>query len=186
LFAGGLTDALKDASPKLRYPAIQVAARIPDGMARATLRGYFENKLTEKDVQVLAPDLLVAVKIMCPADTMFGAEIRMGAFKALTKYHYKEGIEAGIVFAKTQGGHGSESRTGEIMKEIESYGAAARDAVPQLKQLLAALNEQCKAGEFPAGELNDRRTGAVEAAIKSIQAAKDQPKLKSITAGGAK
>jgi hypothetical protein len=186
LFSGGLTDALKDASPKLRYPAIQVASRIPDGMARATLRGYFENKLTEKDVQVLAPDLLVAIKTMCPADTMFGAEIRMGAFKALTKYHYKEGIEAGVIFAKTQGGHGSESRTGEIMKELESYGAAARDAVPQLKELLAALNDQCKAGEFPAGELNERRTGAVEAAIKSIQAAKDQPKLKTITANGSK
>jgi HEAT repeat protein len=183
LFAGGLTDALKDASPKLRYPAIQVACKIPDGMARATLRGYFENKLTEKDVQVLAPDLLAAIKTMCPADTMFGAEIRMGAFKALTKYHYKEGIDAGVIFAQTQGGHGSESRTGEIMKELESYGAAARDAVPQLKELLAAFNDQCKAGEFPAGELNDRRTGAVAAAIKSIQAAKDQPKLKTIAPG---
>ena len=182
LFAGGLTDALKDTSPKLRYPAIQVAAKIPDGMARATLRGYFENKLTEKDVQALAPDLVTAVKIMCPADTMFGAEIRMGAFKALTKFHYKEGIEAGIFFAKTQGGHGSESRTGEIMKEIESYGAAAREAVPQLKELLAALNAECKAGGFPGGELNERRTSAVEAAIKSILAAKDQPKLKTIAA----
>ena len=49
---------------------------------------------------------------------MFGNEIRMGGFKALTKYHFKEGIEAGVVFAKTQGGHGSENRTGEIMKEI--------------------------------------------------------------------
>jgi hypothetical protein len=107
----------------------------------------------------------------------------MGAFKALTKYHYKEGIDAGVIFAQTQGGHGSESRTGEIMKELESYGAAARDAVPQLKELLAAFNDQCKAGEFPAGELNDRRTGAVAAAIKSIQAAKDQPKLKTIAPG---
>jgi hypothetical protein len=186
LFAGGLTDSLKDASPKLLYPAIQVAARIPDGMARATLRGYFENKLTEKDVQVLAPDLVAAAKTMCPADTMFGAEIRMGAFKALTKYHYKEGIDVGIVFANTQGGHGSESRTGEIMKQIESYGAAARYAIPQLKQLITTLNDQCKKGEFPAGELNDRRTSAVAAAIKSIETAKDQPKLKSIPTTGAK
>ena len=186
LFAGGLTDAVKDASPKLLYPAIRVAAKIPDGMARATLRGYFENKLSEKDVQVLAPDLVTAVTFMCPADTMFGAEIRMGAFKALTKYHYKEGIDAGITFAKTQGGHGSESRTGEIMKEIESYGAAARYAVPQLKELIAELNDQCKKGEFPGGELNERRTNAVAAAIKSIESAKDQPKLKSIAPGGAK
>jgi HEAT repeat protein len=180
LFAGGLTDALKDADPKLLYPAIGVISRNPDGMARATLRGYFERNLTLEDVQALAPDLLAAVKTMCPADTMFSAEIRMGAFKALTKYHYKEGIEAGIGFAKTQGGHGSESRTGEIMKEIAGYGSAARDAVPELKELVVALNDQVKNGGFPGGELNDRRVGAVQAAIKTIEAAKDQPELRSI------
>ena len=180
MFAGGLTDSLKDADPKLLYPVIRIVSRNADGMARATLRGFFENKLSLEDVQALAPDLVAAIQTRCPADTMFGAEIRMGAFKALTKYHYKEGIEAGIVFAKTQGGHGSESRTGEIMKEIVSYGSAAREAVPQLKELTAELNAQCKRGEFPAGELNDRRTGAVAAAIRAIQSATTQPELRSI------
>jgi hypothetical protein len=83
----------------------------------------------------LAPDTLAAVKTPSPADTMFSNEIRMGGFKALTKYHFKEGIEAGVILAKTQGGHGSESRTGEIMIEIMTYGKAARDAVPQLKRV---------------------------------------------------
>ena len=180
LFAGGLTGSLKTADPKLLYPAIRIISKNPDGMARATLRGYFENQLTAADVKALAPDLVVAVKTLCPADTMFGAEIRMGAFRALTKYHYKEAIDAGVVFAKTQGGHGSEGRTGEIMKEIVGYGSAAREAIPGLKELIVELNAQCKRGEFPAGELNDRRTGAAEAAIKAIEAAKDHPALLSI------
>ena len=180
LFAGGLTDSLASADRKLLYPAVRSVSRNADGMARATLRGYFEKNLTLEDVQALAPDLLVAVQTMCPADTMFGAEIRMGAFKALTKYHYKEGIDAGVFFAKTQGGHGSESRTGEIMKEVAGYGKAARDAVPQLKQLIMDLNDQCAKGEFPAGELNNRRTGAVAEAIKTIEAAKDSPELRTI------
>ena len=67
---------------------------------------------------------------------MFGNEIRMGGFKALTKFHYQEGIAMGVLFAKTQGGHGSESRTGEIMKEIVGYGTAARSAIPELKELI--------------------------------------------------
>ena len=179
LFSGGLTNSLKTADPKLLYPAIRIVSRNADGMARATLRGYFENRLTEADVLALAPDLLVAVKTLCPADTMFGAEIRMGAFRALTKYHYKEAIDAGIVFAKTQGGHGSESRTGEIMKEIVAYGSAARPAVAGLKEVIATLNDQCKRGEYPAGELNDRRVGAVEDAIKAIEAATTQPELRT-------
>jgi hypothetical protein len=111
---------------------------------------------------------------------MFGAEIRMGAFRALTKYHYQEAIDAGIVFAKTQGGHGSENRTGEIMKEIVSYGTAARAAIPGLKEVIVDLNAQCKRGEYPAGELNNRRIGAVEDAIKAITAATTQPELKTI------
>ncbi|MCX6876362.1 MAG: DUF6288 domain-containing protein [Verrucomicrobia bacterium] len=184
LFAGGLTGALKDADPKLLYPAIRIVSRNADGMARATLRDYFENKLTLEDVQALAPDLIVAVRTLCPADTMFGAEIRMGAFRALTKYHYQEAIEAGIVFAKTQGGHGSESRTGQIMQEIVGFGSAARAAIPGLKEVIVTLNDQCQRGEFPAGELNNRRTGAVEAAIKAIEAAKDHPELRSISGTG--
>ena len=186
LFAGGLTDALKQADPQLLYPAIRIVSRNADGMARATLRGYIEHKLTDEDVQALAPDLVVAVKTLCPADTMFGAEIRMGAFKALTKCHYKEAIDAGVIFAKTQGGHGSENRTGEIMKEIVSFGTAAREAIPGLKELIVELNAQCKRGEYPAGDLNNRRVSAVEEAIKSIEAATTQPELRSIAATGAK
>jgi hypothetical protein len=111
---------------------------------------------------------------------MFGNEIRMGGFKALTKYHFKEGIEAGVLFAKTQGGHGSESRTGEIMQELVRYGTAAREAVPGLRELIVCLNEQCENGEFPAGELNARRVDAVEQAIKAIEAADGQPELRSV------
>jgi hypothetical protein len=180
LFEGGLTDSLKGADPKLVYPAIRILSRNADGMARARLRGYFEHKLSLAEVEALAPDLVAAVKTRCPADTMFGNEIRMGALKALTRYHYKEGIEAAVVFAKTQGGHGSESRTGEIMKEVVHYGRAAREAVPGLKELIGEFNTQVKRNEFPGGELNDCRVGAVKSAIEAIEAATTQPELRSI------
>ena len=46
--------------------------------------------------------------------------------------------------------------------------------------MIVAFNDQCKRGEFPAGELNNRRTGAIEDAIKAIEAATTQPELKTI------
>jgi len=180
LFKGLLRSSVKDIDPELLYPAIRAISKNADGMARAQLTHTFTDLLTLEDVQALAPDILAAIKTRCPADTMFGNEIRMAGFKALTKYHFTEGIEAGVIFAKTQGGHGSESRTGEIMKGIVSYGAAAREAVPGLKELIVALNDQCKRGEYPAGELNHRRVAAVEEAIKAIEAATTQPELRSI------
>ena len=103
----------------------------------------------------------------------------MGGFKALTKYHFKEGIEAGVDFAKTQGGHGSESRTGEIMKAIESYGTAARECIPQLKELLDQFNTEFKNGQFPE-DCNKQRVTSIEQAIKNIKAATTQPELRSI------
>jgi HEAT repeat protein len=179
LFNGLLIDSIAGIDSKLLYPAIQAVVKNPDGMARATLSGTFEKNLTEEDVKQLAPDLVEAVRIPCPADTMFSADIRMSAFLALTKYHYKEAIAAGVVFAKTQGGHGSESRTGEIVRLIASYGSAAKAVIPDLKELIVVLDQQTKRNEFPR-DLNVRRTNDVKKAIAQIEAATTQPAMLTI------
>ncbi len=177
---GGIRSSLKAAAPDQFYPAIRVVSRNADGMTRALLRGMFTNELTLEDVEALAPDILAALRIRAPADTMFGNEIRMGAFKALVKYHYVEGIQEGVDLAKTQGGHGSERRTGEIMQDIKSYGSAARVAVPGLRELIAQFNDEVKNRKFPGGELNQMRVGAVEEAIQFIESATTHPELRRI------
>jgi hypothetical protein len=180
LFKGLLRTSIKGLDPELLYPAIRAISQNADGMARATLTHTLTDLLTLEDVTALAPDILVAIQTPSPADTMFGNEIRMAGFRALAKYQFKEAVAVGVHFAKTQGGHGSESRTGEIMKRIMTYGTAAREAIPGLRELIVELNEQCEKGVFPKGELNDRRVNAVKDAIKSIEAAITQPELRSI------
>ena len=180
LFAGQLKDAVYASDPKLRDSAIQTVSVNPDGMARATLRSFFENNLTAEDVQSLAPVLLEAAMTQCPADTMFSTEIRMGAFKALTKYNFKEGILAGVQLAKTQGGHGSDKRTGEIMKDIVKYGTAAQIAIPGMKELVDQFNTEAEKGLFPKGSINEKRVNATLDAIKAIEAATTQPELRTI------
>ncbi len=180
LFQTPLSGALQEADRKQVRLAIRAISKNADGMARATLQGYFENQLTLEDVEALAPDILTAVEIRCPADTMFGCEIRMGALRALTKYHYVEAIGAGVALAKTQGGHGSQKRTVEIMKEITSFGTAARSAIPGLKEVIVVFNDQCKNNQFPMGELNEQRISAVNDAIQAIETSTTQPKLRKI------
>ena len=180
LFAGPLAGSVKESDRALLYPAVGTVSMNADGMARATLRGFFENALTVEDVQALAPVIVAAVMTPSPADTMFSNEIRMGGFKALTKYHFKEGVLAGVQLAKSQGGHGSERRTGEIVKEIASYGSAAREAIPGLKELIAQFNAEVADGKFPGGELNQMRVGDVEEAIRTIETATTQPELRVI------
>ena len=88
-------------------------------------------------------------------------------------------MAAAVGLAKTQGGHGSESRTGEIMKIITGYGSAAKPQIPALKELIASLNADVEDKAFP-GDLNKLRVGAVEDAIKAIEAATTHPELRSI------
>ncbi len=180
LFEGPLKNSLKDINPKLLYPVIRIIAQNPDGWARCRFRGYFENQLTVQDVQALGPDIFAAVKTPSPADTMFANEIRMGGMKSLVKYRFQEGIEACVILAKFQGGHGSETRTGEIMKDLVSYGTAARRVVPDLKELMAQFNDECRNGGFPE-DCNKLRVTSVEEAIKAIEAATTQPELRSIS-----
>ncbi len=181
LFGGLLRNSIEDVDKKALYSAIRAIAKNPDGRARGNLKRTFEQLLTLEDVEALAPVLLDAITVPAPADTMFRDSIRMGAFKALTKYHFKEAIEAGVLYAKTQGGHGSQARTGLIMKELVSYGSAARSAIPGLKELIVQFNEAVERREFPGGKLNAQRVNDVKAAIKAIEAAKDRPKLRSIS-----
>jgi HEAT repeat protein len=180
LFQTPLSGALQEADRKQVRLAIRAISKNADGMARATLQGYFENQLTLEDVEALAPDILTAVETRCPADTMFGCQIRMGALRALTKYHFVEAIAAGVTLAKTQGGHGSQKRTLEIMNEITSFGTAARSAIPGLKEVIVVFNDQCKNNEFPSGELNEQRISAVTDAIRTIETSTTQPKLRKI------
>jgi hypothetical protein len=185
VFSGPLRDELNKVDPKLRNQAIRAVSTNPDGMARATLEHCFQNQLSEEDVIALAPVILAAVESPSPADTMFNNVIRMAGLKALTKYHFEEGIAAAVGLAKTQGGHGSESRTGEIMKMITGYGSAAKPQIPALRELIASLNAEVDRREFP-GDLNKRRVGDVEDTIRAIDGAKEHPPLRSTTSASAK
>lgn len=179
VFSSALKEEVNKQDPKLRYAAIRSVSTNPDGMARATLSDFFQNQLSQEDVIALAPTILAAVESPSPADTMFNNSIRMAGLKALTKYHFKEGIAAAVGLAKTQGGHGSETRTGEIMKIIAGYGAAAKPQIPALKEVIAQYNQETAARMFPES-LNKVRVGDIEECIRTIGSATTQPELRSI------
>ncbi len=179
VFGGPLNDEVNKMDAQLRYAAIRSITTNPDGMARATLRNFFENQLSEEDVIALAPAIIAAVETPCPADTMFNNEIRMGGLKALAKYHFKECLPAAADLAFTQGGHGSENRTGEIMKIIASYGKAGKSVIPALRKVIENFNRDTERGDFPPS-LNLVRVGAIEDTIRAIETATTQPELRSI------
>ena len=178
LFRGLLRTSIKGIDPELLYPAIRAISKNADGMARAQLTHTFTNQLTLEDVQALAPDILLAIDIPSPADTMFANEIRMAGLRALSKYNFREGIRVSLKFAQTQSPHGSEKRMGEIMKELLRYGSAAKEVLPDLKVLIIQCQEE---KDFPDWA-KKMKIVSVEEAIKAIESTSTQPELRTIQA----
>jgi HEAT repeat protein len=178
LFKGLLRTSIKGIDPELLYPAIRAISKNADGMARAQLTHTISNQLTLEDVQALAPDILLAIDIPSPADTMFANEIRMAGLRALSKYNFREGIRVSLKFAQTQSPHGSEKRMGEIMKELLRYGSAAKEVLPDLKVLIIQCQEE---KDFPDWA-KKMKIASVEEAIKAIESTSTQPELRTIQA----
>ena len=178
LFRGLLRTSIKGIDPELLYPAIRAISKNADGMARAQLTHTITNQLTLEDVQALAPDILLAIDIPSPADTMFANEIRMAGLRALSKYNFREGIRVSLKFAQTQSPHGSEKRMGEIMKELLRYGSAAKEVLPHLKVLIIQCQEE---KDFPDWA-KKMKIVSVEEAIKAIESTSTQPELRTIQA----
>ena len=111
---------------------------------------------------------------------MFGNEIRMGGFKALTKYITRRRSRPASSSPRRKAATAAKTAPARSCANSSAYGSAAQAVIPQLRELIDEFNAQCKRGEYPSGELNDRRVAAVEAAIKSIRAATTHPQLRSI------
>jgi HEAT repeat protein len=180
LFQGALEDKVAKSDPSLLYPAIRAVAKNPDGMARSYLTRIISEQLTLEDVQSLAPDLLEAVDHCSPADTMFANDIRLASLKALAKYNFQEGMKVSLTFANSQSRHGSEGRTGEIMKLLLSYGRAAQPMIPDLEKLVTTFEQE---EDFPDWA-KKQKIEAVKAAIEALRATEEQPKLRSLETKG--
>jgi len=172
---GLLRDSINGIDPKLLYPAIRALSKCADGMGRFQLEKVLSDLLTLEDAQVLAPDILDAIHNSSPADTMFVDTFRLAALKVLTRYHFKEGISVSVDYARNQVGWASEIRMPVVMAGLKSYGIAARQVLPELKDLLT----YCKNEDFPEN-CKQMKVAAVEDAIKAIESATTQPELRSI------
>jgi hypothetical protein len=172
---GLLADSLDGVDRKLLFPAIRRMLRVEDGLARSYLASVYD-RLSEAELDQLWPDILRAVEKPALSGEMFENEIRVAGLRLLAKHHIKEGMRICVEYARNQNPWASESRTGDIMAALKSYGAAAREVMPALRELLAYCRDE---QDFP-DDCKRRKIAAVEDAIKSIEAATDSPPLRAL------
>jgi hypothetical protein len=105
---------------------------------------------------------------------MFADGIRLEGLRVLAKHRVAEGIDACVKYLRTQNPWASERRTPELMEILLSYGAHAKSAVPELKQIADSFED----GEenFPR-KLSLDKAKVVRETIAAIEASDENPEL---------
>ena len=166
LFASDLSNALKQADPKMVLKAVGIGTRNATGSGRSKMCGFIDG-LTVAEVKALVPDLVEAAISYSPADAMSASSIRSSALKILAKYHFQEFIKACVPACKGKNGV---KIAWEVLPLLETYGSAAREVIPDLKALIIHYKELRKTWQFGDDTI-------VEHAIKVIESATDHPEL---------
>jgi hypothetical protein len=172
---GLLADSLGGVDRQLLFPAVRRMLTLEDGLSRSQLSSIYD-KLTDEELEQLWPDILRAVEKPAPSGEMFSDGIQLAGLRLLARHRMKEGMSAAVLYAKTQNQWDSQDRMWEIMKELKRYGAAAKEFLPALKELRRA----CQIEQNFPDDCKKKKTAAVEDAIKAIEAASEQPKLRSM------
>jgi hypothetical protein len=170
---GLLSNSLGEIDMPTFYKAMEAGLQNEDGRARGSLASVY-SKLSKEQIKPLLPAILKAVVEPSPSGVMFAAEVRIKGLKVLADNGVKEGIKACVDYLHFQNRWASEKRTPQILKILESYGAAVKPFIPHLEEIAADFDD----GEpdFPR-RLSRDKAAMVRAAIERIKAAEQSPEL---------
>lgn len=155
------------------YTAVRAGLRNEDGRARGSIGSIYQN-LSYEEIKPLLPAIQRAIIEPAPSGIMFADGIRIEGLRVLAKHHVRGGIDACVKYIRTQNPWASEKRTPELLNILLTYGAHAKSAIPELKQI---------ADDFADGEenfppkLSRDKAEAVRETITAITASDDYPEL---------
>ncbi len=158
-------NSLRNLNENLVFTALEKGLLEPSNSARSIL-GPLVNGLTLENVKKLAPALVKAVRQAAPADRMNPGHIRDYILGVLVEYKIEEAIPLCLML-KEQHWHGDNMKPFTL---LQSYGSAAREALPTLRKWEAHLPNFYKDPSIRGivGQANNfvERYSAIEKGIK--------------------
>lgn len=161
---GVLSESLEGVDRKLIYGAIRGLLKNEDSSARGRLIAIYP-RLTDQDLQVLLPDIMVATAKMAPSNTMFADGIRLAGLDLLSSRHISEGMQMCIdVIEPDRWGLGH--RFDKCVVYLSRYGGNLKQVMPALRKLRDSVGK----GDRPA---------KIDKLIADIEADTNPPKLQT-------
>ena len=113
--------------------AVRVGLQNEDGRARGSLETVYSN-LTYDEIKPFLPAIHQAIVEPAPSGIMFASGIRLSGVELLAKHRIREGMPLCIQIMEIDK-WGKKNRIVKCLKTLESYGPAAKDVLPELRQL---------------------------------------------------
>ncbi len=154
----------------LLIPAMKAWLMNPNGGARTVASSIYPH-LSEKDLELVWPEIYVSSKVQAPSNVMFSGGAMANGILLLAKHGYKEGFTASLDYLYKDG-WGKFGRVPAALEALSYYGSAVK---PHLEEIRTKEYEPFVKGR------DGRERNACEKAWQKIQANIDKEvMLKSI------
>ena len=157
---------------RLLYPAVERLLLNDDGRARGCIGSVYKT-LSYEEITPLLPAIYRAVVTPAPSGVMFASGIRLRGLELLAKHRIREGMALCLQVMEIDK-WGKRTRINGCLKILRTYGGAAKPVLPALRKLDRDLSAHREARGL-RGEI-----ATVRKLIADIEAAKDQPRLRSL------
>jgi hypothetical protein len=133
VFGKLLKNSLDGVDRDLLREAVVAGLKNQDGRARGTVGGIYQ-QLTYEEIKPLLPAIHEAIVVPAPSGIMFASGVRLQGIAILAKHRIREGMPLCIQIMEIDK-WGKKNRITQCLKTLETYGAAAKAVLPQLRQL---------------------------------------------------
>ena len=173
---GMLGRSLEGVDREALNKAVRAGLKNQDGRARGSI-GSVYRQLSLGEIQPLLPAIHEAIIQPAPSGEMFADGIRVEGLRLLAEHHIEEGISALVLYTRDQNPWESQNRTPELMKILLSYGAHAKEVIPELTKIANYFEKEEE--DFPR-DLGLMKAKSVRETITAIEAATDSPALRRL------
>ena len=154
------------------YAAAERLLKNDDGRARGTVTSIYTH-LSYEEIKPLLPAIYQSIKFQSPSGEMFASGVRLRGLDLFAQYRIKEGMQLCIEVTDIDK-WGKHARIPAALDTLESYGAAAKEVLPQLRE----LEKQIRAHKEKSMAKHAERVAAM---IKKLEAApEDTRPLRSL------
>jgi len=113
--------------------AVRIGLQNEDGRARGALDTVYRN-LTYEEIKPLLPAIHQAIVEPAPSGIMFASGIRLSGVALLAKHRIREGMPLCLQILEMDK-WGKKNRITQSLRTLATYGSAAKEVLPQLRQL---------------------------------------------------